>query len=102
MSWNLDRVAQASAPASSASASVSVSTDYVSPAIAISRAAVSDDINSVFGGGDDVDEDDVDKDDVEDTDFEKVSEWDSHGVRVENCHLKNFLLVNFLLLLCSR
>lgn len=65
MSRNFDSVAQASAR--STSASVSVSTDDVSSAVAISRAAITDDINSVFGV-------DVDEDDGEDTDFEKVRE----------------------------
>ena len=69
MSPNLDSVAQARAPALATPASVSVSTDDVSSAIAISSAAISDDINSVFAGYDNADEDDD-----EDTDFEKVRE----------------------------
>ena len=54
MSYNLDSVAQASAPASSASASKSVA---AAPAVALASAAAADDMDDMFGGDDDVDED---------------------------------------------
>ena len=89
MSHDHDSVAQASAPATSVSASVS--TRDISSPRAISRATLTDVINSnsVFSGDDDVDED---EDDDVDTDFEKVSEFDSPVARVEYCHLRNSFL----------